>query len=982
MSTISCTISGVSVEVLNNSFTLTDPLEQDTVLTLTVIDSTGTADFTRGQPVTFTDTVPGISYVGYVNSSAPVKPGLVAALVEHFVTCMGTRYRLNKRTNSKNYLEWYSGDVVTDFIDTTLAAEGVTAPYATHRDSTAADFNTGILSGTAGYTPITTPTSDGELELLKAGSDLTITENTTANFATGALTNVQATSNLLTPTTVSACKFQSTLSVPLVADSMYVKIWQGAFTVGSSDTLNYDLWISSTSPQIALAVDLTFSDGTFLHSVATIVDQNALAALPTTDLSSYAKDAWYTRNITLTGLTGKVINAVTIACAGTTAGTYLGYIKNCYLGSQSGSPFFSTSATTTNVNPPLAVSYGGFSVALTSVVVVQAWIPGSSYRISTGYSIDTVKLLKSSVLTWIGAAGTNAVVALYASYDGGNTYAACANNAVLPALPAGSNIAGLTLTLKEAFTNSGPVDLTQLPSLLSMIATLNSAPAATKSDIVTSYYNATTFNTGTYSSLGMAADAVGVTLVAPLTRNWNDLIITGQSLFPNYTNVTESASTGAYAMTVPGTVASPIPQGQSRLDFAGSLTNFTLEVDLKFNLTTAGNQLGVTYRQTYWDNANNTFGYYFGLANGEPSSQNLIFGYGSNSSSPAFTQLATASFTPSANTTYHVKIVVSGNSHQIYFNGAGSPTISVTDSTILTAGYIGLRYFGATTATTYTYTFDNFALDTTIATSGTWISPAVSLSSLGTCGPSAIAWTESNTAGDAAAIVQTSIDGGGTYQLCVNGGSITSLTAGSNVSGVSLLTKITLTTTPGGELPEVARLVWRVLGVYSGSTGTRSTIPLGNDTFVRANQSGAGTALDGQGYVKVGTGTDAIVSDALTISSTTGDVHEILGNRTGTDLDGTLEFSLDASSDNAGMELRYVDTNNFYRIQITTTTLSIVKKLSGVATTLATTSITLSVNTPYWTRFRVVGANPATLTGRVWASGVLEPTTWQATALG
>jgi hypothetical protein len=980
---IACTIGGVSVLVANAGFSLVDALENRSILTLTVLDSPGTANYTRGQPVSFSDSSTGLSYNGFVNTSAPTKLGIAGPFVAHVITTMDKQYLLDKRTNSTNFLNWYAGDIATNFVDSTLASEGVTAPYATHRDSTAANFNQGLLSGVVGTSNI----GDGDLELLPSGSTVTISESVNADFATGFLNNTQAINNTLTPTTVSALKFQSTLSVPLVANFAYVKVWQGALTIGTNDTLNYDVWCASTSPGSAIAVDLTCSDGTLLHNVALLVDQNNLAVGPATDLSTYAKDRWYTRTIALTGLTGKTVNAVTIASAGTGAGTYTGYVKNCYLGSQVGSPFFGLTTTTPNVNPPLVVSYSGFSVTLTSVTAVNVWVPGNSYRISNGYTIDPVKLLGSSIVTWINGNVSGASVVLSASYDGGNTYAACTNNAALPALPAGSNVVGLTLTLKEALNTTGP-DPTLLPTLNNVAITVNSAPKATKSDIVTSFYSAATWNAGTYNLLGLASDGVGITCVAPLTRNWSDLIVTGQSLFPNYANISESASTGAYVMTVPGTTASPVPQGQSRLDFAGSFVNFTLEVDLKFNQTTAGSQLGITYRQTYWDNANNTFGYYFGLANGEPSNQNLIFGYGSNSSTPAFTQLATATFTPVINTTYHVKIVVNGSSHQIYFNGAGTPTISVTDFNTLTTGYIGLRFFGAVTAaTTFTYTFDNFVLDGVVANNGTWLSPSTSISSLVTCGPSAIAWTESNTsvsgvAGNSIAIVQTSIDGGATYQTCTNGGAIPNLLVGTTVTGLSLLTKISLSTTPGGFNPEVARLVWRVLGQYPGATGTRSTVPLGLDTATRANVgSGFGTGTDGQTYTQVGTATTNLTSNHLQIVNTTGNVFMIYGSRTGGDLEGTVRFTLSASGLPAGMVLRYLDTNNYYLFTASTTTLTLTRRIAGTSTTLQTASMALSTSTLYRMRFRVVGSGPVSVYGRVWASGSAESTSWSITAI-
>lgn len=949
---ISCTISNVAVEVLNNSFTLTDPLEQDTTLVLTVIDHTGTANFTRGQPVEFSDSIAEIDYVGYVNTSAPIKPGLASALIEHLVTCMGTRYRLNKRTNSKNYLAQYTGDIVTDFIDSTLAAEGVTAPYATHRDSTTADFNTGILSGTAGYTD----GSDGDLELLKAGSDLTIAETTTANFASGTLTNVTATGNALTPTSTTAISCSAILSGALTGAYMAVKIWSGSMTVGTLDTLNYDIWISGLPA--TCGVDLYFSDGSKMSTATTIpVDQNSISSAPTTDLSGFANSAWYTRNIPLlSGLNAKVINSVVIVLTGASAGTYTAYVKNAYLTSQSGNKFFAVGATTTNVNPPQSFGYVGFQLSSLLSSVVNVFIADNANRVSSSYSIDIVKLLRSSLITWI-AAQSLASVSISASYDGGASYAVCTNNAALPALPPGTNVAGLSIRLKESFMASGSTDPTVFPILNSVNVTLLSAPNATKSDIVQSYITNTNWNTGTYG--GDVVLSGNTITVGPTSRNWNDNLITSQTFTVLAGSPVQSASSGKYNITNPSGAGA-----LSSLDFAGVANDFIYDIDVTVGSGTAAL---VYYRNP---TKNTSKGYYLQLN----AASGTIFLL----RDPGTVVLGSITSAITGGSTYHLKIIVKGSLHTIYLGGV--LYFTVTDATYPDPGYfvLGSEYVTGSA----TCSFDNAVISP--GNTGTWQSSSVSISSLTTCGLSAIYWAETGTTNQSVAniLVQTSIDGGSTFQTCTNNGPIPNLTSGTNVTGKTIIVLVTMNTISNTATPILSQLVWRVLGAYPGSSGTRSTIPLGNDTMVRANQSGAGTAFDGQPYTKVGTGTDAIASKKLTITNTTGDVHEVLGTRTGTDLDGTVEFSLDASADSGGMELRYVDVNNFYRLQITTTTISIVKKLSGVATTLATASVTLSINTAYWMRFRVVGANPATLTGRVWASGVLEPTAWQVTASG
>jgi hypothetical protein len=165
-----------------------------------------------------------------------------------------------------------------------------------------------------------------------------------------------------------------------------------------------------------------------------------------------------------------------------------------------------------------------------------------------------------------------------------------------------------------------------------------------------------------------------------------------------------------------------------------------------------------------------------------------------------------------------------------------------------------------------------------------------------------------------------------------------------------------------------------VVGNYGTVTGTRDTAPIGLDYVDRANQANWGTASNGQTWAKTGTGTAAVASNTLTLANTTGDVYERLGSVIGSDMDATVPFKLSASGDVAGMTLRYIDANNHYKIAVTGTGVTISKKISGVATTLATGSLSLSTNTWYYLRFRVVGMSPVLLYGNVWLQGTLEPT--------
>lgn len=102
---ISCTIGDNAGLVANAGFSLVDALENRSILTVTILDSPGTANYTRGQPLSFSDSAINLSYNGFVNTSQPTKLGIAGPFVAHVITTMDNQYRLDKRTNSKNYLD-------------------------------------------------------------------------------------------------------------------------------------------------------------------------------------------------------------------------------------------------------------------------------------------------------------------------------------------------------------------------------------------------------------------------------------------------------------------------------------------------------------------------------------------------------------------------------------------------------------------------------------------------------------------------------------------------------------------------------------------------------------------------------------------------------------------------------------------------------------------------------------------------------------
>lgn len=137
--------------------------------------------------------------------------------------------------------------------------------------------------------------------------------------------------------------------------------------------------------------------------------------------------------------------------------------------------------------------------------------------------------------------------------------------------------------------------------------------------------------------------------------------------------------------------------------------------------------------------------------------------------------------------------------------------------------------------------------------SGSRISPALDLSPAGIAVSSKIAWTASTPSGTSI-VVETSLDGGATWQLCTNGGPIPGITPGTDVTGKTLLIRQTLTTTDPSVAPTLNGL----------------TVTLGQ--FVAASAQGFDTTTATASAQRIKTGASvAVVSvyaHALGITST------------------------------------------------------------------------------------------------------------------
>ncbi|GHO99555.1 hypothetical protein KSF_096030 [Reticulibacter mediterranei] len=979
MGVLTCQISGVSYLVKDDRSIMGDrTLEVRGILTITIVDFTGTVTFQRGQPIVVRDSVTGPFYRGFIQSDQRMKYGPASAAVEHLLTCFDNgKYYFDKGANTKNYAGWRAGDVVVDFVQNGQPGqEGATVAAGLHRDSSQANFNTGILNNVAG----TQTVDDGCLELAQSGADVAYSESTTADFSSnGTLTNCQAVNNALIPTTQNVIKMQAQMtSSGLTAAATWVKVWSGSYTVLSNQTFSYDMFVDPSSPQIAFGVDLFFSDGTNLRDNQAFPNTNDYQDFPVapgTDLTGLANVGWYTRLFTLQNQVGKTLTYVAIACAGTQAGTYTGYFRNITIGT------LNAFNGTLNVNPPQQLQSYGYSATDVSVVsAVDLYIStapsygAKAYKTTNSISVDAVKLLKSSFISWVAIEPANTQMVVKYSLDGGGAYTPCVNNAPLPNLPSGIDLTGKSIQFQYQFYALSGALPDSYPILESVSLTLSTSFATTKSDVIYESVNSTNWNAGTLTNTVANGNEL---MLNGAIHNWLVGPATGETLFftnPNGGGVARGITNRVFTFfnIFNGTEA------HVRFDNIPQLQNFTVEVDFKADQDNC--DWAILYRTTGWQNNNLTWGY---AAIVTKTYVQLGYGTNSNSGSGSYTNLQTTSLTLGSGDWHRMKIVVNGNSHQVFIDDIRF--INVTDSHITGAGYFGLRgsNFNSSSSNVNLY-FNNFGVVS--ALSGTWISPSTPLVPATTYGNSMISWRDKSASYNGLTNytikVEASYDNGITYAVCTNNAPLPGLTSGTSLSGKNLKIRVTLATATAGSLAAIDNLIVYVLGQYS-SSGVRSTKPMGIDYIDRGNQSGFGTASDGQAWAPVGAGTAAVNSNALTITNTTGDFIELLGTRTGGDMDETTYFTLSSSAIPGGLVLRYVDSTHFYKLQASTTAISIIKRNGGTTTTLATAAVTLATNTPYWLRFRIVGAGPINFYGKVWdASGVtVEPTAWNVTAL-
>jgi len=987
---VNVSISGTPLLIYEGTFEIDDSVKQASTFMAKIRDDAGTSHFTKGQPVSIVDSAHGLLYTGFVTTAVEDRES-PQTLIKTDLGARDNHYLVEKRTyDGPEFTNVPAGAIVCQILNV-LSQEGITAKYAADRDTTATDFNAGTLTSVAGASNV----ADGDLELSPAGTAVTISEATTADFASGTLSSVTAANNSLMPTATNAIKLVATCSQPGSTNAYtYVKVWQGSKAIGASERFSYDVFILPSSPTGQMAVDVIFTDDTTFRDTAQTPDVQYIFSHPKNDVGPMGVGAWYHRSFFWGNYSGKTVQSVQVVCEGDTVGVYTGYFKNIFL----------TNANFTfTLNTTQEIGTNGYSSSVVSVV--PTYDLTSAFRTSISRSVSAAQILKSSNVTWTASQPAGTLFQLLYSLDGGNIFISCTKNAPLPALPAGSKIAGDSIIFSEQFiydpavTGSSRPGPEVAPVLTALQVAIQPSYAATKTDVVYEVAANADWALGTFTR---TTNNGGSDLsLKQFIRNWDNGDVSSQTLFG--TGAATSSADRQYFHIAIGSAAAAI----SRLDFAGNIADGTVETDILVD--NVGARIGIAYRTTFWSNTDLTCAYFV-----EVTLNSLKLFRGTNSAGAVATQIgATVTLGVTTGNWHRLKVTFVGSSHNIYFDDV--LLLSATDATFTAAGNVGLRISNGTGAA-YTAFFDNFGvISSGTNLNGTWVSPSQSIAGAGTYGTSVVSWRDvsSDVGNTDTVLVETSVNGGTSYQTAINGGPIPNLVAGQSLAGISFKVRITLTTTTASTSPAMDYLMVRVVsqlsasgnrispalslanvGPLGGSVVAWNLVPLPTGcTFgidvrvdagawvdVTASPNGAIPSLIAQGAVVLdmfavdssanytntfmaggaaGTATFDTANKRLILSGGTNQVEEYTGLSFA---DGYVECDMDWANI-AGPVLRMVDASHCYFLKISDDqgtnpqTIQLFKNNGGAAQIGSTASINFVRGTYHRIHFEIAGSS-------------------------
>lgn len=768
MSTLSVKIAGVEYPIIIDSLSIPDRIEQASECNFAVRDRYDEYSFHKGQQVVVTDSAEGTLFTGEIDSSKRSKEETTGSYVRHDIGCRDKHAIPESRSSNRLYTNQYAGPIFIDQI-MPLSYRGITTNYAMDQDGTQAEWRSGTHSNTVAV--------NGNLELAPAGTQINFNA-TDFSGVIGGNSKLTGDASGIRLNSMAGIKLSAQMTTAGAGNTyVYVKIATSSKVIAANDYIYYDLWIAKGCPEHKASLEIVFTDGTTLSGVAAAIDGESMAPGPGTDLTGLADNQWYQRNILLsTNFSGKTVSYIAFAFGGTQPGQYNAYVRNVrFYNSSSGitTTIFATNATSLPTPPQQLQTYGYTNVSCTFAIVYER--DGSTYL--TAGSLASAGIYRTSSIAWSEALPADFSLSLSSSTDFFAFYP-CTRNAPLQGIGIGQNLAGISLYYQIVISNNSD-DPTQTATLTKLSTTVYPAYNTTKSDITSTTNEQSLWNTGTLTNL--IATGGNALQLNGFVRDWLDQAIYGQSFYGNAYNY------GLYNNTFFLYVGNNT-DSKTRMDSWGTWQDFTAEVDIK---TETGKANGIVYRTTNWGNNNDTYAYAVQL-----NVQDVILGRGTNSTGTGgFTQIALVSLSLTSGNWYRLKIVVSGSNHKVYINDV--KYIDATDGTYSAAGYVGLRTYNPNASPAITGYFKNFSIVQSL--SGTWVSPAINLSSLGSnILGSMTRWDTSGISNTSLVtlLVEISLNNGSTWATCANGAVAPGLGNGVNAGSLTQVElRITMSTT-------------------------------------------------------------------------------------------------------------------------------------------------------------------------------------------
>ena len=168
-------------------------------------------------------------------------------------------------------------------------------------------------------------------------------------------------------------------------------------------------------------------------------------------------------------------------------------------------------------------------------------------------------------------------------------------------------------------------------------------------------------------------------------------------------------------------------------------------------------------------------------------------------------------------------------------------------------------------------------------------------------------------------------------------------------------------------------------GAYIPGINSGPTV-YGDDSFLRANQSGLGTASDGQVWTESPSSSNVTANIVSHQGSFTGNGGEsdsafTLGTTSVGNIDFYARVSLggDSANNALGLVWHFTDINNYYRAIVTGNRLYLQKWVAGVKTTPVNVAFALGNSTYAWMRVQMSGT---TIKIKMWLDGQIQGPSW------